>query len=158
MDVTAVFKEGLFGSLSSVFDIAKVVIPLMIAMQIAKDYHVLDYLSKFIKPVTNFLGMSKESGFPLMVGLVFGLAYGAGVIVQSAKDGNLTRRDMVLLSVFLASCHAVFEDVVIFVAIGANGWLILASRILAGVLVTYAVSKRLDRINGYDDLLPQTDK
>ncbi len=158
MDVTVVFKEGLFGSLSSVFDIAKVVIPLMIAMQIAKDYHVLDYLSKFIKPVTNFLGMSKESGFPLMVGLVFGLAYGAGVIVQSAKDGNLTRRDMVLLSVFLASCHAVFEDVVIFVAIGANGWLILASRILAGVLVTYAVSKRLDRINGYDDLLPQTDK
>ena len=158
MDVTAVLKEGLFGSLSSVFDIAKVVIPLMIAMQIARDYHVLDYLSKFMKPVTHFLGMSKESGFPLMVGLVFGLAYGAGVIVQSAKEGNLTHRDMVLLSVFLASCHAVFEDVVIFVAIGANGWLILASRILAGVLVTYAVSKRLDRSNAYDEILPQTEK
>ncbi|RQD69106.1 MAG: nucleoside recognition protein [Tindallia sp. MSAO_Bac2] len=158
MDVVAVLREGLFGSLSSVFDIAKVVIPLMIAMQIAKDYRVLDYLSKFMKPFTNFLGMSKESGFPLMVGLVFGLAYGAGVIVQSAKDGNLTRRDMVLLSVFLASCHAVFEDVLIFVAIGANGWLILSARILAGILVTYAVSRRLDGKEPYEEFLPQADQ
>lgn len=158
MDITAILKEGFIGSLSSVFDIAKVVFPLMIAMQIAKDYYILDYLSKFMKPITNFLGMSKESGFPLMVGIVFGLAYGAGVIVQSAKEGNLSHRDLILLSVFLASCHAVFEDVIIFVAIGANGWLILASRILAGVLVTYVVSKRLDRIHTLHDLIPQTDE
>ena len=146
MDVTLVLQEALVGSLSSVWSIAKVVIPLMIVMQVAKDYHWLDPLSRYLKPLTDFLGMSKESGFPLMVGLIFGLAYGAGVIVQSAKEGNLTQKDMVLLTVFLASCHAVFEDVLIFVAIGANGWLILASRIFAGLLVTYTVSKRLDRV------------
>ena len=146
MDVTLVLQEALVGSLSSVWSIAKVVIPLMIVMQVAKDYHWLDHLSRYLKPLTDFLGMSKESGFPLMVGLIFGLAYGAGVIVQSAKEGNLTQKDMVLLTVFLASCHAVFEDVLIFVAIGANGWLILASRIFAGLLVTYTVSKRLDRV------------
>ncbi len=149
MDVTAVFREALFGSLSSVFSIAKVVIPLMIVMQVAKDYHLLDHLSKYLKPLTDFLGMSRESGFPLMVGLLFGLAYGAGVIVQSAKEGNLTRKDMVLLSVFLATCHAVFEDVLIFSAIGANGWLILVARVAAGLLVTYAVSRRLDKTGKY---------
>lgn len=153
MDVMAFLKEGLFGSLSSVFSIAKVVIPLMIVMQIAKDYHLLDHVSKYLKPLTDFLGMSRDSAFPLMVGLIFGLAYGAGVIVQSAKEGNLTKNDMVLLSVFLASCHAVFEDVFIFVAIGANGWLILSSRIVAGVVVTYFVSKRLDKVGISDDTL-----
>ncbi len=153
MDVTAILKEALFGSLSSVLGIAKVVFPLMIVMQVAKDYHLLDHLSKYLKPLTDFLGMSRNSGFPLMVGILFGLAYGAGVIVQSAKEGNLTRKDMVLLSVFLASCHAVFEDVLIFVAIGANGWLILFARIAAGLLVTYAVSKRLDKTGIYDDAI-----
>ena len=158
MDVTAVFQEALFGSLSSVFSIAKVVIPLMIVMQLAKDYHLLDPLSKYLKPLTDFLGMSRESGFPLLVGLLFGLAYGAGVIVQSAKEGNLTRKDMVLLSVFLASCHAVIEDVLVFAAIGANGWLILVARIVAGLLVTYAVSKRLDKVGISDDMVFKTDE
>jgi len=158
MDVTSIFKEALWGSLSSVFSIAKVVIPLMIVMQLAKDYHLLDHLSKYLKPLTDFLGMSRNSGFPLMVGLLFGLAYGAGVIVQSAKEGNLTRKDMVLLSVFLATCHAVFEDVLIFAAIGANGWLILVARVAAGLLVTYAVSKRLDKTGIYDDVQLETEK
>lgn len=146
MDVIAVLREGFFGSLTSVFDIAKVVIPLMIIMQVAKDFHVLDRFTRFMKPLTDVMGMSRESGFPLLVGIIFGLAYGAGVIVHSAKEGNLTRRDMVLLTVFLASCHALFEDVLIFVAIGANGWMILISRIVAGLLVTYVASKNLDAL------------
>jgi hypothetical protein len=124
MDVMAVLKEAFWGSLSSVWTIARIVMPLMIVLQLAKDYRVLDYLSRFLKPATDFLGMSKESGFPLLVGFFFGIAFGAGVIVQSAREGNLTKRDLVLLSVFLASCHAVIEDTLIFVAVGANGFII----------------------------------
>jgi hypothetical protein len=146
VDVIAVSKEAFFGSLSSVWSIAIVVIPLMIVLQLAKDYRLLDYLSRFLKPGTDFLGMSKESGFPLLVGLIFGLSYGAGVIVQSSKEGNLTKKDIALLSIFLASCHAVIEDTLVFVAVGANGFILIAARLAVGIIVTYLMSKRVDKM------------
>lgn len=140
----AVLKEAFWGSISSVWTIAVIVIPLMIVLQLARDYKLLDFLSHFLKPATDFLGMSKESGFPLLVGLVFGLSYGAGVIVQSSREGNLTKKDTVLLSVFLASCHALIEDTLLFVAVGANGFVLIGFRLTAGIAVTYLVSKRLE--------------
>lgn len=145
MDVMAVLKEAFWGSLSTVWTIAIIVMPLMVVLQVAKDYRVLDYLSRFLKPVTDFLGMSRESGFPLLVGFVFGIAFGAGVIVQSAREGNLSKRDLVLLSIFLASCHAIFEDTLVFVAVGANGFILAGTRLTVAILATWLASKRVDK-------------
>lgn len=152
MDFVGIFLEATKGSLSSVLNIAIIVIPLMIVMQIAKDYKVLDYISGFLKPVTNFFNMSKESAFPLLIGLTFGLSYGAGVIIQSSKEGNLSKKDSVLLIVFLASCHAVLEDTLIFVAVGANGWILFGARLFAAILVTYLISRRADKILNLEEL------
>ena len=96
--------------------------------------------------------MSQESAFPLLIGLTFGLSYGAGVIIQSSKEGNLSKKDLVLLIVFLASCHAIFEDTLIFVAVGANGWILFAARLFAAILVTYLISRRADKILDLNEL------
>lgn len=152
MDLFSVLKEATIGSISSVWQIAIIVIPLMIVMQLAKDYKVLDYISKFLKPVTDFFGMSKESGFPLLIGLIFGLSYGAGVIIQSSKEGNLSKKDLVLLIVFLASCHAVIEDTLIFVAVGANGLILFGARLIVAIVATYLMSKRAEKIFNMEDM------
>lgn len=152
MDIINIFIEALKGSIGSVINIAVIVIPLMIVMQVAKDYKVLDYISGFLKPITNFFNMSKESAFPLLIGLTFGLSYGAGVIIQSSKEGNLSKKDSVLLIVFLASCHAVFEDTLIFVAVGANGWILFGARLFAAILVTYLISRRADKIFNLEEM------
>ena len=146
MDILEIFKEASIGSLSSVWQIAIIVIPLMIIMQLAKDYKILDYISRFLKPVTDFFGMSNESGFPLLIGFIFGLSYGAGVIIQSSKEGNLSKKDLVLLIVFLASCHAVIEDTLIFVAVGASGWVLFGARLIVAIIATYMMSKRLEKV------------
>lgn len=138
-----ILKEAAFGSFNSVLGIAKIVIPLMVLMQLGRDYDVLDKVSKYFKPITDFFGMSKDSSFPLLVGVFFGISYGAGIIIQCAKDGSLSKKDLFLLVMFLIACHAVFEDTLLFVAIGANGWIVLMGRILAASLLTYLMSKRL---------------
>ena len=152
MNFIDIFIEAASGSINSVFNIALIVIPLMIVMQVAKDYKVLDYISGFLKPITNFFNMSQESAFPLLIGLTFGLSYGAGVIIQSSKEGNLSKKDLVLLIVFLASCNAIFEDTLIFVAVGANGWILFAARLFAAILVTYLISRRADKILDLNEL------
>lgn len=138
-----ILREGLMGSFDTVYSLAIVVIPLMIIMQIAKDYKVLDKISNSSRFLTKFFGMSKESTLPLLIGIIFGLSYGAGVLIQSAKEGDLSKKDMFLISVFLITCHAVFEDTLLFVAVGANGYLLLGTRIIAAIIITFILSKRL---------------
>jgi hypothetical protein len=77
----------------------------------------------------------------LAVGLIFGLAYGSGVIIQSAKEGEMDTRSLTLVSIFLACCHAVVEDTLLFVAVGANGWLLLGLRTAAAFVVTMVISR-----------------
>lgn len=147
IDMTSVISEGLIGGLKSVFNIAIIVFPLMIAMEIAKDLKLLDKISDFCKPLTKWLGVSKESAFPLAIGLVIGLAYGAGIIIQNAKEGNLDKRSLILVSIFLVCCHAVIEDTLIFVAVGANGFLLLTMRLVTALILTIIISKKLPITN-----------
>ena len=143
MDINLIIKESFFNSVDTIKTIAIVVIPLMFAMEVLKELKILDMVSNIFKPVMKFLGMSKESSFPLLVGLTLGLAYGAGVIIKSAKDGDLSKRDLYLLMIFLVTCHSVIEDTLIFVSMGANGWLLLGIRIPLAVILTIIVSKQM---------------
>lgn len=133
------------GGLLSIRNIAVIVFPLMVVMQLAKDYKILDRFTGLLKPLTDFFGMSRESSFPLLVGLIFGLSYGAGVIASSAEEGNLSDKDLLLLAVFLGNCHAVFEDTLLFTAIGARGSVLIGIRLAAAVLVTKFIAKKLAR-------------
>jgi hypothetical protein len=155
MDFVGFLKESTFGSLNSIFDMAKIVIPLMIVMEMLKDLNILDKISDFFKPVAKFFGISSESTFPLVIGLIFGLAYGAGVIIESAKENNLSKKDLYILIIFLVACHSVFEDTLLFVAMGANGFLLLPLRIGIAIVISFMASKILDKININKNKLPE---
>lgn len=139
-----ILKEGVLGSLKSVYSIAIIVIPLMIVLQVAKDYKALNKIAEYFQFFIKLFKISKEAIFPLLVGIIFGISYGAGVIIQSSKEGDLTKKDLVLLATFLVTCHAVIEDTLLFVAIGANGYIILGIRMMMAIGITYLLSKRIN--------------
>jgi len=76
-----------------------------------------------------------------LVGLVFGLFYGSGVIIHEAKSGEITKADMHITVLFLLLCHSMFEDTLVFVAVGANGFLILGIRFAMALIATWVVSR-----------------
>lgn len=147
MEYISILGDALVSSIKPFIKIASIVIILMISMEILKDLHIIDKLSKLMKPVTRFLGLSKDSTFPLLVGLTLGLAYGAGVIIKSSKEGNLKKKDLYLLMIFLVTCHSVIEDTLLFVVIGASGWLLLGIRIPLAIILTVIVARQMDRKN-----------
>lgn len=130
--------------LLKVYNIAIIVIPLMIIMEILKDYKVLDKLSKLLSPVSKLLGISEKSTFPMIIGLTLGLSYGAGAIIQSSKEEDLSKKDLYLVIIFLVACHSVFEDTLLFVSIGANGWMLLSIRIITAVVLTSLIARKID--------------
>ena len=101
-----ILKEAFVGSYASIKQIALIVIPLMVFMEILKDLGVLDKIAHMFSPVVKVYDVKKEAGFPLVIGIVIGLSYGAGIIIQSAREGKLPKRDLYLLTYFLSTCHA----------------------------------------------------
>ena len=139
---------------NSVIQIAFIVILVMIFIEVLKEIDVLPVLAKMLSPLTRLLGVSEKTGMTLLAGLLFGISYGAGVIIQAAKEDDLSKRDIILVTLFLITCHAVIEDTLLFASAGVNIFYLLLTRILLALTLTIAtarvwllVDKRLNEKN-----------
>lgn len=133
--------HGVQTALLGVLQLAVIVIPMMIVIQLLRDAQVLPYLAKWLAPFTRILGVTEKTGVTFMAGLIFGIAYGAGAMIQAAKEDNLSTRDLYLTTLFLVACHAVVEDTLLFVPLGVNGFVLLGLRFVGAVLLTMATAK-----------------
>ena len=100
----------------------------------------LDVFSKWMSPVTRFLGMNENTSTTLAAGLVFGLAYGSGVMIQAVKEDGVSKKDLTLAFIFLCTCHAVFEDTLIFLTVGISVLPILLIRLGIAIILTASIS------------------
>jgi len=133
--------QAIIKALIGIFEIAFIVIPLMLLIQILKELKVINYLSLWLRPFTRFLNVSENSAIPLLAGLIFGLVYGAGLIIESAKEEEFSKKDLYLLSLFLVASHAVIEDTLIFIPLGIPVWYLLLIRVTVALLVTTLTAK-----------------
>lgn len=141
MEVLDITISALQNSLLTVLQIARVVIPIMIVMQLIKDFDILNKISRHFKHIMAFFKLPPEAAFPLLIGMVFGLTYGAGVIISYLRDGKFTPKHTFLIVSFLAVCHAAIEDTFLFAALGANGLIVFLSRFLSAALITYLLGR-----------------
>lgn len=142
MDWADVLKEIAFGGGKTALIMTAVLMPLMVVLELIKDARLLERAARFLRPVMRLFTLPKEGAFPLLVGVFFGISFGSGVILHYAANGSLNRRDMTLIGVFLAVCHGMIEDPLIFAAVGANWWIVVGVR-LSLVLVIMMVLSRL---------------
>jgi hypothetical protein len=129
--------SGLLLLLLKVFTI---VVPLMIILEVSREFKVLDRLTSAVYPLARHLGYRRESIYPLLAGIIFGISYGGGVLISESNSGRIDRNQMFLIALFLGMCHAVFEDTLLFVSQGANGFVIIAARVTLAVVVVWTAS------------------
>lgn len=153
MDFLLYIKESFTGSLESVITMAKIIIPLMVVMEILKDSKILDKLTDKMEPIAKFFDISNAAVFPLVIGLIFGLSYGAGIIIESAEENNLSKKDLYTLMIFLIACHAVIEDTLLFVAVGANLWFLLTVRLGVAIIISLFASRVLKKLEIQNNLI-----
>jgi len=131
---------GLQAAVMGVVQLAMIVIPLMIGIQILKDLKWIDVFSKWMAPVTRTLGMNPNTSTTLAAGLVFGLAYGAGVMIQAVKEDGVSKKDLTIAFIFLSACHAVIEDTLIFLPLGIPVLPLLFIRLVVAIVLTATVA------------------
>lgn len=142
-----IFFHGFKTAAIAVFQLSLVIFPLMLIMQFFRELGWLDILSKGVSPFTRFLGMKENTSFTLVTGLVIGLAFGAGVMLQAVKEDGVEKKDMILALIFLVTCHAVVEDTVIFIPLGIPVLPLLGIRFLMAVILTVTVATIWNRID-----------
>lgn len=132
--------EGVTNAFFGVLQIAVIVIPLMIFIQIMKDLQWLNVFSKWMSPFTKVLGIRENTSTTLASGIVFGLAFGAGVMMQAIKEDHVKKKDLYLVFIFLVACHAVIEDTLIFIPLGIPVIPLLIIRLVTAILLTIGIA------------------
>ncbi|MBE0596596.1 MAG: nucleoside recognition domain-containing protein [Desulfuromonadales bacterium] len=121
---------ALIGALKLSGKLLLIIVPLVTVFELLRYLPVFRRAGRAIDPLMRPLGLTREAAVPLFTGIFLGIAYGAGIIIRVAQEKNLPRRQLFLMGLFLATCHAVVEDTLIFVVIGGNGWVMLGMRLL----------------------------
>lgn len=143
---TTILKDGFL----LVGQLALIITAIMIMVEFFQEYKILDKLLTLISPFTRFLGMSCEANLPLMAGLLLGIGYGGAIIIDSTRQGKLSRQDIYLVNLFLVLCHSLIEDTLIWAALGAIVVPIQIMRFILALGVCYLVSRFLSRFIKYD--------
>ena len=131
-----VLLDAVLGGLLLCGKLALIVVPLVTLFEVFRHVRFFHNLGPRTEPVIRCLGLGRSAALPLFTGIFLGIAYGAGIIIRAAATGRMDRRELFLTGLFLATCHAVIEDVLLFVVLGGDGIVMLGVRLALAVLLT----------------------
>jgi hypothetical protein len=114
-----------------------IIIPIMVGLEMLKNYRLIDRAVELLAPLLRIMGLRKETGFLWLTAVVFGLTYGAAVIVEEVRQGNLGRDDLERLQISIGINHSMIEDPALFIAIGLGFWWMVLPRLMASVCAVH---------------------
>ena len=129
-------SAALIGALLLSVKLILIIVPLVTVFEVLRHLPVFRKAGNLVEPAMKGVGLSRDAAVPLFTGIFLGIAYGAGIIIRVAQQKNLPDRELFLMGLFLATCHSVIEDILIFVVIGGNGFAILGVRLGLAALLT----------------------
>ena len=120
-------KDWMLRTAKNVTLMAVIVYFLTVLQKILTEYGIIEYISKFLKPVMIFFGLPQKTAFLWVVSNTLGLAYGAGIMIEEAEKGETTKEENDLLNCHIGISHSNLEDLLLFTAAGgAYLWMLLS--------------------------------
>jgi len=128
------------GSLDLLLRVFLIVVPIMVVLELFEGTAPFRAVVRAWARVVRHVGLNERSAAPTLIGFLFGLAYGGGVIVRDIRRHDLGRRQVFIMSTFLSMVHAIAEDSLVFIALGASVFWVVGFRIVWAALVTLALT------------------
>ena len=113
-----------------------IITALMILQRLLREFGVLEWLSRVLRPPLRAMGLPEETAFLWVVSNTLGLAYGSAVLIEEVEQERLSLRSSDLLNHHIAVSHSLLEDTLLFVAVGAYlGWIVIPRLLFATAVV-----------------------
>lgn len=147
MDIVYLLFNTVLQTLLSIGRIALILIPVLIVIEMAKHFKVIEKITGRIKGFLSFLTLPEEAAFPLLAGVFFGIVLGSALIIDYAREGILRKRDLLLIGIFLSVSHSIIEDTFIFAVFGANPAVLIITRTILAIIITRAAAWLFDHFS-----------
>lgn len=118
-----------------------VIFSIFTIIELLKRFCVVDKIDVLFRKFFSFIKISKKNYTTTSICYLIGISYGYGLLKEEKENSIYFSKDQPfkVLS-FLAIAHAIIEDGMIFILLGANGWCVILLRSLWAVLIVALLS------------------
>ncbi len=128
-------KRGFQKGLTTLFILAKVIIPVYFVVTIIKHTILIDWIAQLFAPVMGVFGLPGEAAIILVLGNVLNIYAAIGAIASM----TLTMKQITILSVMISFSHSLLVETAVSKRIGVSVPLIIAVRmglaIVSGIVL-----------------------
>lgn len=118
-----------------------ILVGLVILLRVMEVSGLTRLLTVVVSPLLRLAGIGRPAVPLTMVGLLLGLSYGGGLIIQQAREGRLNARDVFLSVSLMGLLHSVVEDTLVVVSFGADLVSVLVGRVVFSLLVVVVLAR-----------------
>ena len=113
-----------------------IIMAILTLLEIAKSMGWVMPIVGALSPFLRVLGLSEKVGILWMTAVVFGLAYGGAVIVEEARQGNISKEELEELQLSIGINHSMVEDPILFMAFGVSAFWLWVPRLITAMAAT----------------------
>ncbi|MEM6902758.1 MAG: nucleoside recognition domain-containing protein [Pseudomonadota bacterium] len=139
------WMEWAIGTASSMGTILGIIVVLFILLDGLEKIGVIGWFTRALEPLLKVIGIDPRLAPATTIGLLLGITYGGGLLIQAAQEHPVGPRAKFLAMSLLCLSHGIIEDTLFFLAFGADIWIILFGRV-AFTLVVIALMAWMLRI------------
>jgi hypothetical protein len=120
-----------------VLKVTVIVLSVTIAQCLLEEFKAMGFLSRPFAPIMRLFGLPGEASFLWVAINVVGYAYGAGIVESQIKDGKMKNQEADLFNHHASLCHSLFEDTILFLAVGMPLFWITVPRFIMAFLAVW---------------------
>lgn len=140
-DVFSVGSDGFWlGLVKMLIKIYLVLAILIFLLQLMEKSGATRILRRSVAPFLKLGGLENETVEVTSIGLIIGIAFGGGLLKRSAMRSQMSTRQLWLSCIFLGFAHALIEDTLLMVALGADFTTVFFGRLTFAIVCCAVIS------------------
>ncbi|MBP7064479.1 nucleoside recognition domain-containing protein [Ferrovibrio sp.] len=124
-----------------------IILLLLILLDVLERSGITARITRALEPLLRLSGLDAQVAPVTTVGVLLGLTYGGGLIIEQAREQNIPPRPRFLALAWLSLSHGLIEDTLLMLAMGGNLWVILVGRVLLTLLIVALLARLLQALS-----------
>jgi hypothetical protein len=145
-------QDWIFAQLETLFGLLLILCALVSLLRLIKFLGIERWIHVLLAPFLKLLGLKKEAANVTVIGVLLGLSFCGGLLIQESRTGNISKKDIIISMLFISICHSLIDDTIIVLLLGGDMigifWArILFALMLIGIIVRLpVVARRIQNI------------
>ncbi len=135
------------GQIKNLGCIFLIILGLMLFMRLLDFLRITEWINNRLTPFLRFMGIGRNAATITVLGLTMGITYGGGLIIHEVQSGRVSQRDVFASLTLMGLSHALIEDTLLMMLLGAHVSATLWGRLLFSLVFVAVFMRIFDRLH-----------